>query len=99
MMVPWRSLNILHNVTAQCKKEADQKLHRLASKEARKVTSRDFSAYGRPLKIMTPFKYLGRVLSAAFDEWLVMVRNIVKSQTVWQRMLRILSREGLILQV
>ena len=44
--------------------------------------------------MVTSFKYLGRVLSAADDDWLVVVQNIVKAWMVWRRMSRILIREG-----
>ena len=40
------------------------------------------------------FKCLGRLQLAADYEWLVVVQNLVKEQMVWQRMLRIMSREG-----
>ena len=61
----------------------------MAAEEARAVTSRAFSAYGLPFKMVTPFKYL---LSVAYDYWPAVVRNIVKVHTVWNRMARILSR-------
>ena len=44
--------------------------------------------------MVTYFKHLGRVLSAADDDWLVVVQNIVKAWMVWRRMSRILIREG-----
>ena len=40
------------------------------------------------------FKYLGRLISAADDDWLEMIQNLAKAWTVWMRMSRILSREG-----
>ena len=40
------------------------------------------------------FKYLGRVLSVAADDWPEVIQNLVKAQTVWRIMSRILSREG-----
>ena len=44
--------------------------------------------------MLTSFKYLGIVLSAADDDWPEVVRNLVKARTVWHRMSRILIREG-----
>ena len=38
---------------------------------------------------MTPFKYLGRLLIATYDDI-----NLQKAQKSWARMLRILGREG-----
>ena len=75
MMVPWRALNGTHRRIAQCKQGAGRKQRRLAAEEEREVTARDFSAYGRPLEMVTSFQYLGRVISAAYDNWPAVVRN------------------------
>ena len=62
--------------------------------EARVVSSRTFNDYRRPLEMVPSFKYLGRVQSAADEDWPAVIHNIAKAQTVWRRMSRILSREG-----
>ena len=41
------------------------------------------------------FKYLGRVLSAAYDVCPVVIQDLTKAQAVWRIMARILSMEGL----
>ena len=66
----------------------------MAEEEERAVTSRFFSAYGIPLEMVTSFVYLVRVISAADDNWLEVVRNMAKARAVWRRMTRILRREG-----
>ena len=38
-------------------------------KEEREVTTRDFSAYGRPLEMVSSFRYLRQVISEADDNW------------------------------
>ena len=63
------------------------------AEESGVVFSTSFSAYGIPLEMMTSFKYLGRVLLVADDEWLTVVQNVVKVRTVWWRMSKILSRK------
>ena len=40
------------------------------------------------------FRYLGRVILAADDDWMLVIRNLTKAQAVWMRMARVLSREG-----
>ena len=40
---------------------------RLVEEEVRERAQRAFQAYGKPLVIVTLFKYLGRVLTAADD--------------------------------
>ena len=44
--------------------------------EYQDVTSREFSAYGRPLEMVTSFRYLGRVILAAENDWPAVVRNL-----------------------
>ena len=81
-MVPWRSLNGPYNGTAQCKKGVERKRRILAAEEARAVTSRTFGAYGSPLDMVISFKYLGRVISAADDDWTAVVQKLVIAWTV-----------------
>ena len=49
--------------------------------------------------MVLPFKYLGRVLSVADDEWPLVILNLTNVRAVWWRMSRILSREGVRPQV
>ena len=44
--------------------------------------------------MMTSFKYLGRVILVAYDDWMTVVLNVVKARPVWWRMSKILSWEG-----
>ena len=53
-----------------------------------------FSSYGIPLEIVTSFRYLGRVILEADDDWPAVVRNLENVRAVWRRMTRILRREG-----
>ena len=43
---------------------------------------------------MTEFRYLGQVLTAQGDYWLVVVGNLGKAGKSWGRSSQILSREG-----
>ena len=43
--------------------------------------------------MVTYFKYLGRLLLVADDDWLTVVLNRMKARTVWWRMSKVLSRE------
>ena len=71
----------------------------MSEEEERAVTSRDFSAYGHPLEMVTSFKYLGRVISAMYNDWLELFRNMVKAREVWRSLSRILIRGGVEPQV
>ena len=55
---------------------------------------RAFQAYGILLETVTSFKYLGRVLIVADDNWPVVVGNLKKPWKRWAWMTRILVREG-----
>ena len=61
--------------------------------EGETVKSRVFSAYGRPLEVVTSSRYLGRVILAADDDWPAVIWNLIKAQALCRRMMRILIRE------
>ena len=44
--------------------------------------------------MVTSFRYLVRVISAADDDWPEVVRNMAKAREVWRMMTRILIKEG-----
>ena len=94
MLVPWQDLNVRHPATAQCARGVERKRRRLAEAEMRASSERAFEAYMEPLENVTAFRYLGRVLTAGDDDWLVVVGNLEKARKSWGRLSRILSREG-----
>ena len=55
---------------------------------------RELTAYGSPLSQVTSFNYLGRVLVAEEEKWPAVVRNLRRARQKWERLARILSREG-----
>ena len=73
----------MHWCTAQCKKGVKQKKQRPEAEEEKAVTSRFFSAYGRPLDMVNSFKYLGLVISATYEYWTEVVRKLAKMLEVW----------------
>ena len=93
MLVPRRALNGRHPGTAQCKKGAERKRRRLAEAETQESAERAFEAYGEPIKNVTEFKYLGRVLTAGDDDWLAVVGNLGKARRIGGRLSRVLGRE------
>ena len=64
ILFPWRDLNGRHPDTSQCARGAERKRRRLMEAELRDILERDFKAYGDPLKNVTTFRYMGRVLTA-----------------------------------
>ena len=46
MLVPWRTLNRRHLITAQCTRGAERKRRQLAEEELRESMERAFQAYG-----------------------------------------------------
>ena len=66
----------------------------MAEEETRESAEKAFQAYGRPLKTVTSFKYLGRVLTAADDGYPEVVGNLQKARESWTRLTRILGRKG-----
>ena len=87
-------MNGRHPDTAQCKKGVERKRRRLAEAETQESLERAFEAYREPIKNVSAFKYLGRVLTAGDDDWLPVVGNLGKARRSWGRLSRILGREG-----
>ena len=94
MLVPRRALNKRHHTTTQCKKGAEQKRRQIAEAELRDSTERAFEVYGKPLEMVSTFKYLGRAMTAGDDDWPALAGNLLKAQRSWGRLSRIISREG-----
>ena len=82
--------------TVRC---AERKRRQLVAKEEREVTSRVFSTYECPLQMVNSFRYLRRVISAADNDWLLLLNNLFRARAVWRRTTRILGREGAALWV
>ena len=94
IMVLWGSLNRMPRRTAQCRKVSERKRWRLAAEKERAVTSREVNAYGCPLDMVIYFRYLGREILAADNNWPAVVRKFSQARSVCKRMTQILSREG-----
>ena len=60
---------------------------------------RAFEAYGEPIKSVSEFKYLGRILTATDDNWPAVVGHLGKARRSWGRLSRVLGREGADLKV
>ena len=47
-----------------------------------------------PLTQVTSFKYIRLILTAADNEWTAVVSNLRKARQEWERLTRVLGREG-----
>ena len=94
MLVPRQALNGRHPSIAQCARGVEQKRQRLAEADTRESLERAFEAYGEPIKNVSAFRYLGRVLAAGDDDWLAVVGNPGKAWKSWGRLSQVLGREG-----
>ena len=83
MLLTSITLNGSHTTTAQCARAAERKRRRLAEVELRESTERAFEAYGAPLENVKTFKYMGRVMTAGYDDWPAVVYNIQKARKSW----------------
>ena len=62
--------------------------------ETHESTERAFEAYGAPIKNVTDFKYLGRVLTAGDNSWPEVVINLGKARRIWGQLARVLGTDG-----
>ena len=58
------------------------------------TTEKAFHAYGNKMRVVTEFRYLGRVMTNTDDDWPVVAGNLKKARVIWGRLARILGREG-----
>ena len=47
-----------------------------------------------PLNLVTSFKYLVRIMTELYDDWTAWLGNLCKAREIWERLSRILGREG-----
>ena len=94
LQVSRKALNGRHLETNQCKTGADRKLRRLAAAEVETETEKAFHAYGKKMRAVTEFRYLGRIMTNTDDDWPAVAGNIRKARVTWGRLARILGREG-----
>ena len=94
MFVSHKALNGRHLATAFFRRGEERKQRHLAEEEARSGIELAITAYGIPLTPFTSFKYLGRVLLSADDDWLAVVNNLWRAQQKWERLTRVSIREG-----
>ena len=66
----------------------------MAEEEIRESAERTFQAYGIPLDMVTPFKYMVQVLMVADDAWLAVVGNLWNEWKSWEQMVRNMVWEG-----
>ena len=52
-----------------------------------------FQDYGQPLEIVTPFKYLVRLITERYYDWLAVIIIFKKAQKSWDRISRTLGME------
>ena len=94
MLVPWAALNSQYLNTAQHANGGERNRRRLSVEEYRAGTEASFRLYGFLLTNVAAFKYLGRILRARDFDCLAVVATLRKSINKWERMYRILGREG-----
>ena len=94
LQVSRKVLNGHHLETNQCRTGAERKIQRLGAAEEEAVTKRAFHAYGKKMRAVTEFRYLGIVLTKTDADWPAVARNLQKARVTWGRLARILGREG-----
>ena len=70
------------------------KRRRLEESEMRENSEQAFHAYGKQMKVVREFRYLGRMLIATDDDWPAVAGNIRKARLSWGQLARVLGREG-----
>ena len=92
MQISRTALNGRHLGTAQCAKGAERNRRRLAKTETKDNLERSFHAYGKPMEAVLEFRYLGRLLTATYDNWPAVAGNIKKARRSWGSLAWLLGR-------
>ena len=58
------------------------------------TSEKAFHAYGKKMRAVTDFWYLGRVMTNTDDDWPAVAGNLRKARVTWGRLARILGQEG-----
>ena len=77
-----------------CRSGAERKRRQLAETEIRESVEMAFEVYGKQLKTVPSFKYLGRILTAGDKDCPVVAGNLGKARKSCGQVQRILIREG-----
>ena len=72
----------------------ERKWCRLAEEEARAGAEIEFTSDGIFLDQVASFKYLGRILMAAENDFLSVVSNLRESRQNWAQLTKVLGIEG-----
>ena len=79
LQVSRKALDRRHLGTSQCRTGTERKRRRLLEAEMRENSEQAFHAYGKQMKAVTDFRYLGRLLTATDDDWTAVAGNIRKT--------------------
>ena len=83
LQVSRKVLNGRHLETSQCRTGTERKRQRLAEAELGITSEKAFHAYGKKMRAVMEFKYLGRVLTNTDDDWPAVAGNIRKARENW----------------
>ena len=95
MFVLHKDLNGPSLATAFLRRGEERKWQHLAEEEFPMGTEIAITAYGIPLSPVTSLKCLGNVLLTAGNNWPAVVQKLWRERQKWERLCRVLSREGL----
>jgi hypothetical protein len=90
-----RNVGPKHRETADCKSSTKTHKDRAKFAEHQKTAAETiFTVNGVPIKNVSEFKYLGRIVAYNDDDWPAVIWNLKKARIVWGKLGRILSKEG-----
>ena len=91
--MPWKALTRQQVINKQFTKRDEWKRHQLGEEETRESAARAFQAYIMPIKTVTYFKYLRRVMMALEKDWTEVLGNLWEARENRYWMTSILGRD------
>ena len=83
MFIPWAALKCHHPFFDLCAQGFDSQIWRMVEEEAWAGSAMEICDYVRPLETVSSFKYLGRLLTAAGNDFPDVISNIWKVRKRW----------------
>ena len=83
-----------HMESKTCRQMADMRSQHMVAAKGTRAVEHVFTAYGKPLRRVTQFKYLGRILATDDADSAAIRRNISRARGVWGRIATIIAKEG-----
>jgi hypothetical protein len=88
------ALATTHRDSAACRRNEKRNRKKKLNLQCIRAHRQTFQVQDQPIKAVTNFRYLGRIITSNDNDWLAAHRNLHKARQRWAQIARILTRES-----